>query len=258
MPRTDALISTSKITDLDGTGGNYGHMIMPTTGKYVMNEPGQNIAPVPSTTWDDGNPYNSENAPSLEEVYEDFNLGEVPEVSHHTENSSNQVDIAGLTKDEHYDEEDPIDNEGGFSLAQYMQENPGLGYEDYMKVAAAYSDEFAEKYLDYLTEKGELDKANAYTAEREDTAYQRLVKDLKAAGLNPAMMYGSSASTSASGSQGYVKMTEGANSRGVTNYSKLKNLILAYMSYELKKSLGITNSVLNGVGKLTGLLGLFL
>ena len=181
-------------------------------------------------------------------------ISEAPDISEDANDSGVQNDVPGLGEDKHYDDADPIENEGGFSLAQYMQENPGLSYEDYMRVAAAYSDEYAEKYLDYLTERGELDKANAYTAQREDTAYQRLVEDLKKAGLNPAMMYGSSASTSASGSQGYVKMTEGANSRAVGNYSKLRNLILAYMGYELKRSLGITNSVIKGVNSLTGLL----
>lgn len=144
------------------------------------------------------------------------------------------------------------------SLSQYMSDNPNLGYDEYMKYMSQHSDEWAEKYLDYLTERGELDRANEYTANREDTAYQRLVEDLRKAGLNPAMMYGSSANPFAGGSQGYVKMTEGANSRAVGNYSKLKNLILSYMMYELKKNLGTANSIFKGVGSLASLIGAIL
>lgn len=143
------------------------------------------------------------------------------------------------------------------SLSDYMRDNPGLGFEDYLKYMAQHSDEYAEKYLDYLIEQGSIDKANQYTASREDTAYQRLVQDLKSAGINPAMMFGSSASISASGASGIVKASEGANSRSIANYSKLKKLILGYMSYELAKGFGTANSIMNGLsGGLQFLLGL--
>lgn len=140
------------------------------------------------------------------------------------------------------------------TLSQYMSEHPDASYEEAMKYMSQHSEEWAEKYLDYLTEKGELAKANEYTASREDTAYQRLVDDLKRAGLNPAMMYGSSASISASGSQGYVKASEGANSRAVGNYSKIQKVLLAYMMYELQKNLGTANTILKGIGSVSGIL----
>jgi hypothetical protein len=144
------------------------------------------------------------------------------------------------------------------SLSEYMTNNPDATPQEAMEYMSQHSDEWAEKYLDYLTEKGELTSANEYTAEREDTAYQRLVNDLRQAGLNPAMMYGGSANISASGSQGYVKMTEGANSRSIGNYAKLKKVILDYMLYELKKNLGTANSVMKGIGVFGQILGALL
>lgn len=157
-------------------------------------------------------------------------------------NVSNQLD--GLDADFHL---------GGLedaeaSLSSYMQEHPDATYEDILKYMSTQSEEWAEKYLDYLTERGEIDRANEYTASREDTAYQRLVEDLKKAGLNPAMMYGSSASISAGGSAGYTRMNEGANSRDVSNRNKMQRLILAYMLYELQKTLGTANTVAKFIG----------
>lgn len=140
-----------------------------------------------------------------------------------------------------------------FSPAEYMQNHPGMSYEEYLAEFAKHSDEWAEKYLDYLTNKGELDRANEYTANREDTAYQRLINDLKAAGLNPALLYGSTASISPGGSQSYFKASEGANSRSISNQKKIADLLLAYLMYELKKSLGTANTVIKGFGSIFSL-----
>lgn len=146
---------------------------------------------------------------------------------------------------------------GEASVSAYMASHPGASYEEVMEYMASQSDEWAEKYLDYLAEKGEIDRANEYTASREDTAYQRLVADLKSAGLNPAMLFGSSASPSSAGAVGYTKLSEGANSRSVGNYSKLKNLILAYMKYEFDKSIKISNTAMSGFKAILSLIDFF-
>lgn len=141
-----------------------------------------------------------------------------------------------------------------FSPAEYIENHPGMTPEEYLKIFASMSDEWAEKYMDYLLEKQSLNEANAYTASREDTAYQRLVNDLQKAGLNPAMMYGSSASISASGSQGYLRQSEGANSRQISNYSKLRNLMLQLMLYSLKANLGTANTFIKGLSAIGSIL----
>lgn len=141
------------------------------------------------------------------------------------------------------------------TLAEYMKDNPDLSPEEYMKYMSQHSEEWAEKYLDYITEQEQLNNANEYTAMREDTAYQRLVDDLRQAGLNPAMMFGSSASPQASGSQGYIRMTEGANSRAVGNSTKLQKIILGYMLYQLEKELGSMNAASNFIGSIGRLIG---
>jgi len=145
----------------------------------------------------------------------------------------------------HEDENNAIAEalDGGVSLSDFMRDNPGLPALEYVQYMAQHSDEWAEKLVDYYLEKDSLYEANAYTASREDTAYQRLVQDLKKAGLNPAMMYGSSASPSSASSAGYLRLSEGANQRGINSYAKLKDLMLSYMLYALQKGLGIANTV---------------
>lgn len=149
----------------------------------------------------------------------------------------------------------------GMSLSNLMKENPGLDFEQYMKIMAEHSDEWAEKLLDYYAEKASIDEQNRYTASREDTAYQRLVQDLKAAGLNPAMMYGSTASPSASGSVGHLNLSEGSTSRGISNYSKIKQLLLGMVALEWQIQHETTNDVFKGLDTIikafVPLLGLF-
>lgn len=149
----------------------------------------------------------------------------------------------------------------GMSLSNLMKENPGLSYEQYMKIMAEHSDEWAEKLLDYYAEKASIDEQNKYTASREDTAYQRLVQDLKSAGLNPAMMYGSSATPSSASSVGTLSMSEGSTSRGISNYSKIKQLLLGMVALQWQIQHEQTNDVFKGFDTIlkafVPLLGLF-
>lgn len=123
-------------------------------------------------------------------------------------------------------------------LADLIRDNPNISPEDAYKTLAQSSDEYAEKWMDYLLEKQSIAEANAYTASREDTAYQRLVQDLRQAGLNPALLFGSSASISNAGSSGVVNMSGSAKSNQVSNFAKLKKLLLSYMTYQWQKEIG--------------------
>lgn len=137
--------------------------------------------------------------------------------------------------------------QGSVSISDYIKNHPGQDPLIYLDFMAQNSDEWAEKFLDYYINKKSIDEANAYTASREDTAYQRLVADLKAAGLNPAMMYGSTASTHAAGSAGVADISGGSNSRSISNFEKIKQIIMLYLMYNLKFATSITGSISSGM-----------
>lgn len=76
------------------------------------------------------------------------------------------------------------------------------GYLQYM--ANHGSDSDYDRFMDFLLNNYQIDKANEWTAKREDTQYQRLVADLRAAGINPyALLQGASPVSSASASASY-------------------------------------------------------
>ena len=81
---------------------------------------------------------------------------------------SNMVDdMAGESSGESAND---ISDNQYWSMSQYLNDNPDATWLDAWKEAAKYSDEWAEKLMDYYAEKQSLDEANAYTASREDTA----------------------------------------------------------------------------------------
>lgn len=143
--------------------------------------------------------------------------------------------------------------EGAPSVSDYIGSHPEASAEDIMKFMSSNSDEWAQKYIDYMLEKQSIDEQNAYTASREDTAYQRLTQDLIKAGLNPAMIYGGHANISAGGSTGTVKLSGDPVSSSISNFEKLKRLLLLYMTFQVSSALGLTNSAGKGLSSLLSL-----
>lgn len=73
-----------------------------------------------------------------------------------------------------------------------------------------FNSEEAEKNRTFQAEQANIDR------KRADTSYQRSVADMKAAGLNPAMMFGTgSAEAVGSGTPGGSTASIGANNSGV-------------------------------------------
>lgn len=66
------------------------------------------------------------------------------------------------------------------------QPDPDKDLAGYLRWKATYgTDSDYDRWMNFLENNYSIDKANQWTAEREDTQYQRLVADLKAVGINP-------------------------------------------------------------------------
>ncbi len=203
-------------------------------GGYGAYSGGSAASPVPTTI---PTPPAGSNAATISDLVPD-----VPETT--------TVEAGGSTEDVDTALNDAL--QGSVSLSDYIKNHPGQTPEQYFEFMANNNDEWAEKWLDYYLEKKGIEEANSYTASREDTAYQRLVSDLRAAGLNPAMMFGGSASTHAAGSISAASPSSGANSASINNYSKMKKLLLAYMMMQIQLALGLSGNFSKAFTSLMG------
>lgn len=105
---------------------------------------------------------------------------------------------------------------GGSSDKSYSSFNGDwMAYLQYM---ADHGDQSAlDKLLNYLMSERSATIARDWTARREDSAYQRLVADMKAAGINPYALLQNVGSPIASSSSGHSYSGSGLSSYDIQN-----------------------------------------
>lgn len=92
-----------------------------------------------------------------------------------------------------------------------------------MLAKAQQGDEAAQQWLaNYYSSEDSLQKAMDWTAQREDTAYQRLVSDLQKAGISPYILSGATPSVSSASGRSYsgTEMVSKANNERTTKTSE--------------------------------------
>lgn len=84
--------------------------------------------------------------------------------------------------------------------------------------AKSKKEEFDWKYADIAKHYG-MSKETGYSEAMENTSYQRAVKDMQAAGLNPAVLFGNNAGDG-SGTPGYIRSASSGGGGGGGGYSR--------------------------------------
>lgn len=116
--------------------------------------------------------------------------------------------ITGRTNDE-----DPVfTNSSASSLANGLTEDSWLEYAQKM---AQTDSAWREKLWNYYATKDSEKTAREWTAQREDSSYQRLMDDLQKAGISPYILSGASPMASASTGKSYSgsEVTSRANNK---------------------------------------------
>lgn len=98
-----------------------------------------------------------------------------------------------------------------------------------------------EKLIDYYMTKDSEKSARDWTASREDTTYQRLIEDLRKAGVSPYVLSGATGSVSSSTGKSYsgsqmVSQENNRNNQGQNNVRSILSLlgiVVAAMIYAL-------------------------
>lgn len=137
-------------------------------------------------------------------------------------------DYPDPTRDGYTYDEDPSINPANNMDASQFATSYGFDESDWLEFAIdkANSGDAAwqDKLWNYLATREGEKTARDWTAKREDSAYQRLTSDLKAAGISPYVLSGASPMASASASKSYSgsELTSQKNNK---ENNKLKALI---------------------------------
>lgn len=113
------------------------------------------------------------------------------------------------------------------------------------------SESLIDKYKDYQKELWEREDAiRKETQEREDTAYQRAVEDMRRAGINPNLI-GVNPSASGGG------ITQATSTLGNFNneFNTLKDYAVAQINNVIKESEGDKSRITQGIGDIIDLIG---
>ena len=146
--------------------------------------------------------------------------------------------------------------------APYASSAKKFGDLDYLKSQAEKGDAWAlDKYYNYYLSEMSANSARKWTAEREDTAYQRLKQDLIKAGLNPAILAQTNAGPITSASSGNNYQGSTATSAYKTDQDNSMKWKIADMNAAVKVAVagmnnitGIMTTFINGISRFgTGL-----
>lgn len=135
---------------------------------------------------------------------------------------------------------EPVQNFVNDKIAQYSQASQidESNYLDVLKKKSLASDEWLEKYLNFLDNREALSQAQDYDKWVRSNSFQLMAEDLRKAGLNPYFALNSLGGSSGSS---MIRNTSGYNANSAVSYNKANEIKLT------SSILSFISSLLNGI-----------